>query len=205
MARTRSDDRHGRGAVVDVDGTARRNRSNAAGCLVTPRGMGQRVDPAVTGLLPPRTGRGGVRVRDVAKPSPALVGCGALLRRHTLVRPARERAASGAQQQGSEQDRVRRRRSRGARDDWRAPAAAHRCERDAEGGRVAARDRSGPAPSPSGDDSDLREGRSRRAQTDRASVAGGVAMSPLRQSLADYLAMRRALGYQLDRQEKLLD
>jgi hypothetical protein len=30
-------------------------------------------------------------------------------------------------------------------------------------------------------------------------------MSPLRQSLADYLAMRRALGYQLDRQEKLLD
>jgi integrase len=29
-------------------------------------------------------------------------------------------------------------------------------------------------------------------------------MSPLRQALADYLAMRRSLGYQLDRQEKLL-
>ena len=29
-------------------------------------------------------------------------------------------------------------------------------------------------------------------------------MSPLRQALADYLAVRRALGYKLERPEKLL-
>src|SRR5207247_311427 len=66
--------------------------------------------------------------------------------------------------------------------------------------RVAARDWSAPASPPHLDHGDLRQGRP-RSFTD---LAGRCRMSPLRQVLADYLAVRRALGYKLKRTEKLL-
>ena len=39
---------------------------------------------------------------------------------------------------------------------------------------------------------------------DRAALAGGRAMSQLRNALADYLTLRRALGYKMDKAERLL-
>src|SRR5215217_5936624 len=42
------------------------------------------------------------------------------------------------------------------------------------------------------------------AQADRASVAGSGPVSALRVSLAEYLAVRRALGYKLEGTERLL-
>lgn len=80
----------------------------------------------------------------------------------------------------------------------------HARERDPAGGRVAAGDRPGPPPPTSRGDRDLREGRPRRAAGDRGAVAGSGGMSPLHDHLAEYIAVRRALGYRLDRQEKLL-
>src|SRR6202020_504251 len=48
------------------------------------------------------------------------------------------------------------------------------------------------------------QGQPRRFANDRASLAGRRRMSTLRQALADYLAVRRVLGYKLIRAEKLL-
>jgi len=80
-----------------------------------------------------------------------------------------------------------------------ASVAAHARERDARGGWVVARDRAGAAPPGFGDDRDLREGRPCCASADRASVARSDRMSALHGHLADYLRVRRALGFRLER------
>jgi site-specific recombinase XerD len=51
---------------------------------------------------------------------------------------------------------------------------------------------------------DLRQGRPRGAQANRASVAGSDPTSALHDSLAEYLAVRRALGYRLEGTERLV-
>src|SRR5215212_636154 len=116
----------------------------------------------------------------------------------------RPRAAPVAIEGHAVVDRRPRRQARGPCASRRAPAAPHARERAAAGGRLAAGDRPGAASQPPGDDPDLRQGRSRGAAANCSPVAGSDAMSPLCQSLADYLAVRRALGYRLDSQEKLL-
>src|SRR5690606_8545147 len=70
--------------------------------------------------------------------------------------------------------------------------------------RILAGDRTAPASSSYRDHGDLRQGRPRHPAPDRAPLAGGRAMSPLRNAVADYLTMRRALGYKLDKAERLL-
>src|SRR4051812_12930903 len=61
-----------------------------------------------------------------------------------------------------------------------------------------------PAPSPCVDYGDLRQGGPHGPPHDHPPVAGRCGMSQLRQSLVDYLAVRRALGYKLDKPAKLL-
>ena len=61
------------------------------------------------------------------------------------------------------------------------------------------RDRPGAAPPASADDRDLREGRPRSAAADRAAVAGSASHERAARSPRDYLAVRRALGYKLER------
>jgi hypothetical protein len=85
-----------------------------------------------------------------------------------------------------------------------ASAAAHGGLRYAPGWRDALGGRSGAPSSPRGEHRDLRESPSGGAPADRASVARSVPMSALRASLGEYLAVRRALGYRLERTEKLL-
>ena len=80
-----------------------------------------------------------------------------------------------------------------------ASPAPYRGDADAARRRVAAGDRPTPASPPCRDDGDLRQGRPRRLADDRPPLAGRRSMSALRQALADYLAMRRALGYKLAR------
>src|SRR6266508_5036968 len=69
---------------------------------------------------------------------------------------------------------------------------------------VIARDRAGAAASPRAHHRDLRQGRPRCAAPAGAALAGGCRMNPLEQALADYLRIRRALGFKLDRAERLL-
>src|SRR5207244_3704355 len=86
----------------------------------------------------------------------------------------------------------------------RAPPASHRGDADAPSGRLAHRDRAG-APAPSCEYlGDLREGGSRPLARRRPTVAGRCSMSTLRRGLVDYLATRRALGFKLTRDGKLL-
>ena len=91
-----------------------------------------------------------------------------------------------------------------ARADPRPPAPPHRGERDASRRRLADRGRSAAAPPPCRDDGDLRQGRPGVPAEHRPPLAGSCPMSPLRAALADYLALRRSLGYKLERAEKLL-
>src|SRR5271166_2677036 len=85
-----------------------------------------------------------------------------------------------------------------------APAEAHGRHADVAGWGVVAGDRPTPASPPCFDDGDLRQGRPRDLADDRPPLAGRRSMNVLRQALADYLAVRRALGYRLARAEKLL-
>ena len=86
-----------------------------------------------------------------------------------------------------------------------ASPAAHGRDRDAQGGRVAAGDRTGAAPPPAGDDRDLRHSRSQGAAPAGAAVARRKAMSRLREALNDYLQVRRRLGFQLKAHGRLLE
>ena len=81
---------------------------------------------------------------------------------------------------------------------------AHGCHSDAASRRLASRDRSSATASPSGHDSDLRQGRSACATRAGPALAGRCVMSGLRDALNDYLALRRGLGYKLERAESLL-
>ena len=99
--------------------------------------------------------------------------------------------------------------TRRAGPDPRPPAAAHRRDRDAAGRQPARRGRAGAAAPHGVDHGDLRQGRPRRTCGAGSALAGRpvrrcVVTGPLREGLADYLALRRALGYRLDRPEKLL-
>ena len=91
-----------------------------------------------------------------------------------------------------------------ARTDPCAAAAAHGGVGDAAGQATLPEVRAGAASPPRREHRDLREGRPRCAQADRASVAGSGPMSSMRESLAEYLAVRRALGYKLEGTERLL-
>ena len=97
----------------------------------------------------------------------------------------------------------------GCRPRPRAPAASHGGHRDAAGRSRPGRDRPGAAPPQPAHDRDLRQGRPGRAARAGLAVAGhvgrgGGAMRPLRDDLADYLALRRSMGFKLRRAEKLL-
>jgi integrase/recombinase XerD len=93
----------------------------------------------------------------------------------------------------------------------RPPPAPLGRDRDAARRRVADRDRAGSPPCPAGHDCHLREGRHRRAAPAGPPLArtGGNRMTadgrPLRDSLEDYLALRRALGFRLATAGRLLD
>ena len=100
---------------------------------------------------------------------------------------------------------VRRRAAGGPRPGLRAPAAAHRRDRDAAGRGVPARDRPGAAAPAAAVHGDLRQDRRPRAARAGAPLAGRRGMSGRCASeVADYLAVRRSLGYKLARPEKLL-
>src|SRR5262249_34133924 len=86
----------------------------------------------------------------------------------------------------------------------RAPAAALGSYRHAAGGRLAGRDRAGAAAPPAAVDGDLRQDRHRGSARAGPALARCCRMSPLRKALADYLTIRRSLGYRLARPEKLL-
>ncbi len=72
--------------------------------------------------------------------------------------------------------------------------------------RAAAGDRAGPAPREYRDDRDLREGRPGSAAAAGAAVAdrGRCGVSTIRDAAADYLALRRGLGYKLETQGQVL-
>ena len=121
---------------------------------------------------------------------------------------AHDSAASGA---GAAHDRVDRPRgvhAGGASARGRSPVAAHRGDRDAQAGRVAGGDRPGAAPPRAEDDSDIRESRPPGAAGARASVAVAgrwCSMSSLRDALADYLRLRRRLGFEMPQDGRLLE
>src|SRR5262249_40102520 len=69
---------------------------------------------------------------------------------------------------------------------------------------AAFRDRPTVASSHRADHHDLRESRSGSPARAGAAVAGRCGMSPLHDALTDYLQIRRALGYKLERAGKLL-
>lgn len=84
------------------------------------------------------------------------------------------------------------------------PAATHRRDRDAPRRQPAGRDRAGPPPPSGADDRHLRQGRPRGAARPGAPLAGRCGVNRLDPALADYLRLRRALGYKLERTAKLL-
>jgi integrase/recombinase XerD len=89
------------------------------------------------------------------------------------------------------------------------PIHAHRLRHTAatgmlRGGGSLGGDRAGAAASPRAHHRDLRESRPRRAASAGPLLAQGCRMSPLEQALADYLRIRRALGFKLERAERLL-
>ena len=89
----------------------------------------------------------------------------------------------------------------------RAPAPPQPGNPDAGSRGVARRGRPGPAARQGGDDRDLREGRPSCAGCTRPALAGGRGMSgrALAAALAEYLAVRRCLGFKLARDGLLLD
>lgn len=113
--------------------------------------------------------------RGLSSPSPTPRVSGAV--------PAGERAASGTE-------------------------PLHGRDRDAQGGRVAAGDRPGAPPPRADDNRDLRQGRPQRAASARPSVAlvaGRRGMTMLRDALADYLLIRRQLGFEMPQDGRLLE
>src|SRR5205823_5838088 len=86
----------------------------------------------------------------------------------------------------------------------RSPVAPHRGHRDASSGRWPPRRRSGPAPSQPGHHRHLRQGRPCGAARARAALAGSDGMTPLASALAEYLTVRRRLGFKLGRHGQLL-
>ena len=95
----------------------------------------------------------------------------------------------------------------GLAESWRASPAAHGRDRDAQAGRVAGRDRPGAAPPRAEDDRDIRQGRPQGAPGARApvAVAGRCGMTTLREALADYLRIRRRLGFEMPQDGRLLE
>ena len=88
----------------------------------------------------------------------------------------------------------------------RAPPAPQRRDGHAGRRRVARRDRPGAPAQPRAHHRHLRESRRHGAARRRAALAGtgGGCVSPLREALSGYLSVRRALGFRLDRAEKLI-
>lgn len=82
----------------------------------------------------------------------------------------------------------------------------NRRDRTARGRCPVDRDRSGPAAHEPVEHRDLRKGRPHGATSSRASMAafGSGDVSPLAEAAQDYLRVRRALGYKLDRQGRQL-
>ena len=85
-----------------------------------------------------------------------------------------------------------------------APAAALHGDRHAGGRRDAGRDRAGSPARPARHDRDLRKDRRARAVAAGTAVAGRTPMSQLNSHIEDYLAMRRALGFKLVKEGRLL-
>src|SRR5260221_546949 len=85
-----------------------------------------------------------------------------------------------------------------------APATSQRGHGDAAQRRVAGRDRPGAAAVTRGHDGRLCQGRPGGAAGAGSAVAGRQAMTGLRQAAADYLAVRRALGFKLNGHPRLL-
>src|SRR5262249_34134256 len=99
-------------------------------------------------------------------------------------------------------------RTRGTRPDRRPSASPHPGQRSTRRGRVPAGDRAGAAPQGHYDDSDLCKGRPGGACLLGPALAAARgrtgSMSPLRQAAEEYLALRRALGFNLETQCRLL-
>src|SRR6185437_1042906 len=87
----------------------------------------------------------------------------------------------------------------------RAPAAALSRDRDAARWRAAGRNRAGAAPPQCLNHRDLRQGRPRRPGAARPALAGRPAVSELRSYLEGYLALRRGLGFRLERPAQILE
>src|SRR5262249_23058268 len=89
--------------------------------------------------------------------------------------------------------------------DWRASPAPHRCLRDGLRRCPAGGDRSGAAAPQPADHRGLRpRGPGSAAPTGRAVAGRCTAMSALHDHAGDYLRLRRALGFQLERAGRLL-
>src|SRR5664279_3848323 len=86
----------------------------------------------------------------------------------------------------------------------RASPAALRGDRDAARRRESDRSGSGHASHPSGHHVGLRQRRSARPVRGHPPLAGGRTMSDLAQSLEEYLAVRRAVGFTLKTEERML-
>src|SRR5207248_10900737 len=87
---------------------------------------------------------------------------------------------------------------------WPTPPSPYSGNRNAPQWCKPAGDRPGVAASQSGDNSHLRQSGSVRTPRSGPAVAGRRRMTDLRQALNDYLAMRRALGFKLQRAGQLL-
>ena len=117
---------------------------------------------------------------------------------------ARACAASSHRKRRTQECRAGRVPSRGRAGNRDTPPATHGRQSDAASGELPVRDRTGTsAPSPR-HDRDLRESRSRGAARRGAAMAGRCPVTALRDLVAEYLALRRALGYTLHREGWLL-
>src|SRR3954469_5975410 len=86
----------------------------------------------------------------------------------------------------------------------RPPPTPHCSNRISESRRVAAGGGSGASPPQTGNHCHLREGGQKRVAHTGTTVAGIRAMNRLRAAVDDYLALRRTLGYSLQRDGHLL-
>src|SRR6516165_5589992 len=92
----------------------------------------------------------------------------------------------------------------GARLYWFASASSCARRRHAAPGRAAHGYWPGAAASQLGCNAAVREGRSESVARGRPAMAGGDAMSNLREGIAGYLELRRSLGFKLKKDERLL-
>src|SRR5205807_612433 len=86
----------------------------------------------------------------------------------------------------------------------RSPSSPHGSDRDAAWRSAALGGRAGAAPPQPGDDGHLREGRPGRPASPGAALAGRCGMSGLHAAAEDYLALRHALGFKMERPAPLL-